>query len=307
MTEAFRGLMMLEQRYNLTGEKRKTIHEGKSLYENVIDVGLKTNDTKNELYKRHALSNERGLDYTRGIKDIKTFNSNMPDVLRRLDFYFNEENKTIMPITPIDLETEQVIHRNEEKEGRKLSTERKEEIKSQVKEEYKGINTDTSKLKSGKGKSIFTSVDSPQTDSSNEMKDDEEKMENEDDDEESSYNYKPSQEQEDKFNDFMKEATDDTSKRFGLIIIEKDGNIKKHYKSITEFKDDEMNFDKFNTTIGADFKISQRKSGTSYISVDGDALYFVPLKTYREHYETRTYLRRNKKLKKKKENENEKL
>ena len=55
---------------------------------------------------------------------------------------------------------------------------------------------------------------------------------------------KPNQEQEDKFNDFMKGATTDDSKRFGLIVIDKEGNINKHYKSITEFKDDKENYNK---------------------------------------------------------------
>ena len=36
---------------------------------------------------------------------------------------------------------------------------------------------------------------------------------------------KRNQEQEDKFNDFMKGATTDDSKRFGLIVIDKEGNI----------------------------------------------------------------------------------
>ena len=300
---------MLEQRYNLSGEKRKVIHEGKSLYENVIEVGLKTNDKKNELYKKHALSSERGLDYTRGMKDIKTFNSHMPDVLRRLDFYFNEENKTI---SPVQLETEQITDFVEQREGREIEQKEREEIKAEVEEEYKKIKTDTSKLKSGKGKSVFASKELPV-----EQFEEEKKEDNENEPEpvpnrfaqpkgqDTDYD-KPNQEQEDKFNDFMKGATTDDSKRFGLIVIDKEGNINKHYKSITEFKDDKENYNKFNKAIGGNFSISKRQSGISYIAEDGEALYFVPLKSYRDHYETKTWVRRHKKLLKKK-NENEKL
>jgi hypothetical protein len=331
MAEAFRGMMMLEERYKLKTKQRETVHQGKSLYDTIIDVGI-TQDKQNALSKKHALSSDRGLAWDRGIKDIKTFNSHMPDLLRRLDWYFDEEVKNI---TPVQVETEQQVDYVKENQSEPVTAEQetnmRENYKNEITKEYEKIPMNASKLKSGKGKSVFAKQ---QTNDTEEKKDDDKAEEKEkglekigkrlrkekeevqpqikeevqpqikeEVEPQNNIGSTPTQEQEDKFKDFVKGAIDSPSKRYGLILIDKEGNIKNNYKSITEFKDDTENYKKFNKYKN-NISVSKRQTGTSYIEdTSGDALYFVPLQSYRDHYETKTWLRRHKKLQKKKEDE----
>lgn len=310
MSEGIKGLMMLEQRYGLTKMKRETINEGKSLYENVIDVGI-THDKQNSLSKKHALSSERGLDYSdRGLKDIKTFNSHMPDIYRKLDFYFSEENKFEKPS---ELEADQHVDYIKEDYKENPMTEDEEnklrkEFKKQNEKEFSEEPNDRSKLKSGKGKSVFAGYsihgDKEYTydDSSDESK--KESIDSSDESIEDDKNNKPSREQENTFKEFVKGDINPENKRYGLLIINRQGEIQKHYKSITEFKDDKENYNKFNQYQN-NVHHSKRQIGVSFINdEEGDALYFVPLKSYREHYQTMTYKRRNKKKKKEEDEKN---
>ena len=348
MSESLRGLLYLNEKYGIKLDNRNVLNKGDSLFSTVINTKL-NEDTKNLLSKKLALSNDRGLSAgnERAMKDIKSFNSHMPDVLRRLDWYMEEDAKvTTIPELQTEYEEDYVneitekgqeLVTPEEKEKilKKYQKQEKEEMKEKDEEYKKKLKEYQEKLKekkAGKMKPVFgnveassdadepkkkeaSSVVSNDSDADEQKEDiassdaDEEEVaptsivEEELEKPEREEQLKATEQQENAFKEFVGEFSDKPAKRNALIIIDKDGSILKHYKSITEFKDDKVNYKKFHTILNyVDY--SRRKAGNAIIeNTTGNALYFVPLNAYRDRYQTQTWLRRHKKkVKKSKEN-----
>lgn len=324
MSEKLRGLSYLEQKYNLKLNDKKVLHQGDSLFNTVLNTNLGI-DAKQLLSKKHALDFSRGLKpgNERAIKDQKSFNSHMPDILRRLDFYMADEQGT-QGIKGSDISTSYEIDKIEEYRGEKISTEEKKEIENNNKEfekEFEKLPTDVSKLKSvtkggaGKVKKLFKKKEQSEKnepDVKSAEPSDEKLIEPEQESKQESSQKNddvlenPSekhdnltQEQE---NTLQKFKTQVNSKSIALLVLDKNGVIIGNYDSLSRFKNDKENYNKFKDNI----KLSKRKVGISFVHENGDALYLVDKSKYREFYPTHTYISRNKKkFKKKKEDEEE--
>lgn len=312
MSEKLRGLAFLEQKYNLNFKDKKLVHEGKSLFENVLNTKLGENINQ-QLSKRHALDFHRGLSAgnDRAIKDIKSFNSHMPDILRRLDFYMSDESKGILPS---DISTEYEIDKIEENTGEKITQEQKQEIESNNKQFTKQLEKlpeDDSKLKSvnggtGKVKTLFkkeTVSSSSVLDVEGSLSNDDNLKESEDnkielDNNPSEKHYNLTLEQENTIKQKFQSDNND-SKTSALIILDKHGNIVANYDSLAKFKLDKEKYNMFKDDVA----LSKRKIGVSFVREDGHALFFVPKSKYREYYPTHTFINRNKKKFKKKEDQ----
>ena len=330
MSEKLRGLSYLEQKYNLKLNDKKVLHQGDSLFNTVLNTNLGI-DAKQLLSKKHALDFSRGLKpgNERAIKDQKSFNSHMPDILRRLDFYMQDEQGTqgTQGIKGSDISTSYEIDKIEEYTGQKISPEEKKEIENNNKEfekEFEKLPTDVSKLKSvtkagaGKVKKLFQKKNEPdviglggdksaEPSEKNELSDE---KSNEPERESKQKNDEPNlisenekhdnltQEQE---NTLQKFKTQVNSKSIALLVLDKNGVIIGNYDSLSRFKNDKENYNKFKDNI----KLSKRKVGISFVHENGDALYLVDKSKYREFYPTHTYISRNKKKFKKKKEEDE--
>lgn len=316
MSEKLRGLSYLEQKYNLKLNDKKLLHQGDSLFNTVLNTNLGI-DAKQLLSKKHALDFSRGLKpgNERAIKDQKSFNSHMPDILRRLDFYMADEQGT-QSIKGSDISTSYEIDKIEEYTGQKISPEEKKEIvenNQKFEKEFQELPVDTSELKSvtkgaGKVKKLFQKKNEP-----SEKKIESDEKSNEPERESSQKNDEPNlisenekhdnltQEQENALQKFKSDNTE--AKSAGLLVLNKNGDIIAHYNSLSKFKEDKENYNKFKD----DIKLSKRKVGVSFVHQNGDALYLVDKSKYREHYPTHTFISRNKKkFKKKKEDEENK-
>ena len=319
MSESYRGLLYLNEKYGVKLDNRTVINKGQSLFDTIINTQL-TEDKKNLLTKKHALNSERGLTpgNERAMKDIKSFNSHMPDILRRLDWYVEEEAKGA---TVPELEAEQNLdyvrgeRENEiyqgieseqltEEEEKDLRKKYYKEAKEQDEQRAVYINKLQPANQAGKLKAVFTSSSSQPVESKQQEEEQVDPFTFSETPQTSIVYDEPTQEQENSYKDFIKNLTDNPSKRFALIILDKEGNVIHNYKSINEFKDDSDNYNKYHFA-GYNSNISKRKAGDSIIdNTTGDALYFIPLNAYRDHYQTQTWLRRHKKKIKKTEKTN---
>ena len=328
MSEKLRGLSYLEQKYNLKLNDKKVLHQGDSLFNTVLNTNLGI-DAKQLLSKKHALDFSRGLKpgNERAIKDQKSFNSHMPDILRRLDFYMADEQQGIKGS---DISTSYEIDKIEEYTGQKISPEEKKEIENnnkQFEKEFEKLPTDVSKLKSvkkgaGKVKKLFQKKNEPDViglggdksaEPSEKIEPSNEKLiepEQESKQESSQKNddvlENPSEKHDNltqkQENTLQKFKTQVNSKSIALLVLDKNGVIIGNYDSLSRFKNDKENYNKFKDNI----KLSKRKVGISFVHENGDALYLVDKSKYREFYPTHTYISRNKKkFKKKKEDEEE--
>lgn len=298
MSEKLRGLAFLEQKYNLNFKDKQVLHQGKSLFENVLNTNLGI-DAKQLLSKKHALDFQRGLTpgNERAIKDIKSFNSHVPDILRRLDFYMADENKGIMPS---DVMNEYEIDKVEETQNQKITQEQKQgivktnEIFEKKLEELPTDEKELKSIKSGTGKvrKLFQRNDGIKNEPEKQNEPsviglEEDKLADEPQKHETSTNL--TKEQEQTLEKFKNDNNDKTS---GLLILNKNGEIIKNYDSLEKFKSDKENYNNFKK----DIVLSKRKVGVSFINENnGDVLYFVPKSKYREIYPTHTFISRNKK------------
>jgi len=313
---AEKGLLMLNQRYGIAPRINKEVIPGGSLFSNKNVYELIKNDNQDLLPKKYVLNKMGGLKLGSGLKDIKVYNKDQPDILRRLDFYLGgDEQKSLKDNTEVlsdtlQLNTEQKV--NVEKEISKLEKEPvSKETKQEVQQNIKHIATHNT----GKGKKLFgqgqikkENVQSHEEVSSN----DEEKKDESDDEIDESKNHKL---QPVEINDYQKEAFNQILKgenlsdyedkpvsKSGLVIISPTGEIKYSYRSFNEFKDSEQ-FKEYRKEMRG-YK-STKKYGVPVVFTNGDAIFTLPTKVYNNIYPTNTMMRRNKKKYKKGTQSNE--
>jgi hypothetical protein len=318
MSLELNAIKFLQEKYgikNIFHEKLKNPTGDRGLFGVITDHELLKKE-QSQLKKKYVLSNDRGIGHGRGLKDIHTFNSNQPDILRQLDFYLESENQSLDPLqTATEVETESFPIKNIEHEyvkGRKelYGLIRSEDLKNEI-DQYKQLEKMDQLDKSekldkqkgtGKGKKVFQNSSYDSSSEQDESKEEQEEQKQkqktytEISDENTIENIGEdlmNKEQQNKVKSIIKDNDFKHYKgnKYGILFINKNGDISKNYRSLNELKDDKDTWQSVKQTLYSHKVIYGKPLGIT----DNEILLYIPSKVYNESYPTMSMKRRNKK------------
>jgi len=332
---AEKGLLMLNQRYGIAPRVNKEIIPGGSLFSNKNVYELIKNDNKDLLPKKYVLSREGGLKLGNALKDIKTFNKDQPDILRRLDFYLESGEKSLKDNTEILSDTLQLNTEQKQRVEQEVAKLEKNEVSKETKQEVQRklnalespavgpANAVETKVSSntGKGKKLFANKERKLSEleriklertPSIEENSDSEKEEEEEEEEKKEEILKAVEKKEKNEASNTVEITKYQKEAFNAIL--KGENIKDYEdKPVTKrglviitpiggIKHSYRSFTEFKDSEQyKDYKKQMsgykatKKYGVPIVFQNGDVIFTLPSKVYNATYPTNTMKKRNKK------------